>query len=73
MVRFRALLIRDMASNTFTFSDKDFPGHFDSISKSQSQSILDYKPDILDLTNPHHVNMIESFGLIIDHPIKEVK
>lgn len=73
LVRFRALLIRDMLDNTFIFSDKDFPGHFDNLSKSQAQRLLNQRPDILDLTNPHHVNMIESFGLIIDHPVKEVK
>lgn len=73
LVRFRALLIRDMLDNTFTFSDKDYPGHFDNLSKSQAQRLLNQRPDILDLTNPHHVEMVESFGLNIDHPVKEAK
>lgn len=73
LVRFRALLIRDMLDNSFIFSDVDAPGHFEMLSKSQAQRFLNQRPDILDLSNPHHREMIESFGVTLNPPLKEAK
>lgn len=66
VVRFRALLIRNLAENTYIFSDKDFPGHFENLTDTDARWYLSHKPDLLDLTNPHHKDMVESFGLKLE-------
>lgn len=73
LVRFRALLIRDMLDNSFIFSDTDAPGHSEPLTKSTAQQYLDHRPEILDLGNPHHREMVESFGLTLKSPLKEAK
>ncbi len=66
VVRFRALLIRNLAENTYIFSDKDFPGHFENLTFSVARKYLFPTPELLDLTNPHHKDMVESFGLKLE-------
>ena len=66
LVRFRALLIRNLADNTYIFSDKDFPGRFEELTPTDARWYLSHRPDLLDLANPHHVDMIESFGLTLE-------
>ena len=70
-VRFRALLIRDMLTDSFIFSDKDNPGRFEKLTHTDARWYLSHRPDLLDLANPHHKDMIESFGLEIENHIKE--
>jgi hypothetical protein len=72
-VRFRALLIRDILNNSYIFSDKDFPGHFEKLTDTDARWYLSHRPDLLDLSNPHHKDMIENFGLEIENRIKEAK
>jgi hypothetical protein len=72
-VSFRALLIRDMLTDSFILSDKDFPGHFEKLTDTDARWYLSHRPDLLDLSNPHHKDMIESFGLEIENRIKEAK
>lgn len=66
VVRFRALLIRNLAENTYIFSDKDFPGHFEKLTDTDARWYLSHKPDLLDISNPHHKDMVESFGLTLE-------
>lgn len=72
-VRFRALLIRDMLTDSFILSDKDFPGRFDKLTHTAARWYLSHKPDLLDLSNSYHKDMIESFGLKLENRIKEAK
>lgn len=65
-VRFRALLIRDMLTDSFILSDKDFPGRFEELTHTDARWYLSHRPDLLDLANPHHRDMIESFGLTLE-------
>lgn len=66
VVRFRALLIRNLAENTYIFSDKDFPGHFEKLTDTDARWYLSHKPDLLDISNPRHKDMVESFGLKLE-------
>ena len=59
-------LIRNLADNTYIFSDKDFPGRFEELTPTDARWYLSHRPDLLDLANPHHRDMIESFGLEIE-------
>ena len=65
-VRFRALLIRNLADNTYIFSDKDFPGRFEKLTPTDARWYLSQNPDLLDLSNSHHKEMVESFGLTLE-------
>lgn len=65
-VSFRALLIRDMLTDSFIFSDKDNPGHFEKLTDTDALWYLSHKPDLLDISNPHHKDMVESFGLTLE-------
>lgn len=65
-VRFRALLIRDMLTDSFIFSDKDFPGRFEKLTHTDARWYLSQNPDLLDLSNSHHKEMVESFGLTLE-------
>lgn len=67
VVRFRALLIRNLAENTYIFSDKDFPGRFEELTTTEVRWYLSQHPELLDLSNPHHKDMVESFGLLLEN------
>lgn len=66
VVRFRALLIRNTAENTYIFSDKDNPGRFEKLTDTDARWYLSHKPDLLDISNPRHKDMVESFGLTLE-------
>jgi len=65
-VSFRALLVRDIQTNSFIFSDKDFPGRFEKLTDTDARWYLSHKPDLLDISNSHHKDMVESFGLTLE-------
>lgn len=65
-VSIRALLVRDIQTNSFIFSDKDFPGHFEKLTDTDARWYLSHKPDLLDISNPRHKDMVESFGLKLE-------
>ena len=65
VVRFQALLIHCLLENTpeFVFIDKDHPDDLIYISKHKAQNYLKEVPEVLNLLNHHHRQLIQDFGI----------